>query len=53
MTYSLFLFDDDVARSWDPFPLTRPAGELLFGALLLRERAQRYWVFQSRDPLRW
>jgi UDP-N-acetylglucosamine diphosphorylase/glucosamine-1-phosphate N-acetyltransferase len=43
MSYSLFLFDDDVTRSWDPFALTRPAGELLFGALLLRERSERYW----------
>ena len=39
MTTALFLFDDQVARGWDPFSLTRPAGELLFGALLLRERA--------------
>ena len=43
MSYSLFLFDDDVTRSWDPFVLTRPAGELLFGALLLRERSEEYW----------
>jgi len=43
MTPSLYLFDDEVARSWEPFSLTRPVGELLFGAFLLRERAQRYW----------
>ncbi len=43
MTRSLLLFDDEVARGWDPFSLTRPVGELLFGALLLRERAERYW----------
>jgi len=43
MSFSLFLFDDDATRSWDPFALTRPAGELLFGALLLRERSEKYW----------
>lgn len=37
----LFLFDDAVARRWEPFALTRPAGELLFGTLRLRERAER------------
>jgi UDP-N-acetylglucosamine diphosphorylase / glucose-1-phosphate thymidylyltransferase / UDP-N-acetylgalactosamine diphosphorylase / glucosamine-1-phosphate N-acetyltransferase / galactosamine-1-phosphate N-acetyltransferase len=43
MSPCLYIFDDEVARSWEPFSLTRPAGELLFGALLLRERAERYW----------
>jgi UDP-N-acetylglucosamine diphosphorylase/glucosamine-1-phosphate N-acetyltransferase len=38
----LYLFDDRVADAWHPFALTRPAGELLFGALLLRERLERY-----------
>ncbi|HEX6940180.1 MAG TPA: putative sugar nucleotidyl transferase [Longimicrobiales bacterium] len=37
----LILFDDLVARDWQPFTLTRPAGELRFGAMTLRERAQR------------
>ncbi|MBI4408617.1 MAG: hypothetical protein HY561_02835 [Gemmatimonadetes bacterium] len=37
----LVLFDDAVARDWQPFTLTRPAGELLFGTLTLRERAER------------
>lgn len=37
----LFLFDDRVARRWAPFTLTRPAGELLFGCMTLRERAAR------------
>ena len=42
MTPELFLFDDRIARtSWRPFHLTRPIGELLFGCLLLRERAER------------
>ncbi len=40
---SLILFDDAVAQAWEPFALTRPAGELLFGALTLRERAERVW----------
>jgi UDP-N-acetylglucosamine diphosphorylase / glucose-1-phosphate thymidylyltransferase / UDP-N-acetylgalactosamine diphosphorylase / glucosamine-1-phosphate N-acetyltransferase / galactosamine-1-phosphate N-acetyltransferase len=38
---SLILFDDRHARSWEPFALTRPAGELRFGAMTLRERAER------------
>jgi UDP-N-acetylglucosamine diphosphorylase/glucosamine-1-phosphate N-acetyltransferase len=33
------LFDDDVASDWLPFALTRPVGELLFGAHTFRERA--------------
>src|SRR5690606_19603337 len=37
----LVLFDGRIARDWQPFTLTRPAGELRFGALTLRERAQR------------
>ena len=38
---SLILFDDLVAQKWEPFALTRPVGELLFGTLTLRERAER------------
>jgi UDP-N-acetylglucosamine diphosphorylase / glucose-1-phosphate thymidylyltransferase / UDP-N-acetylgalactosamine diphosphorylase / glucosamine-1-phosphate N-acetyltransferase / galactosamine-1-phosphate N-acetyltransferase len=41
MDPKLILFDDDVARRWEPFALTRPAGELLFGTLTLRARAER------------
>jgi UDP-N-acetylglucosamine diphosphorylase / glucose-1-phosphate thymidylyltransferase / UDP-N-acetylgalactosamine diphosphorylase / glucosamine-1-phosphate N-acetyltransferase / galactosamine-1-phosphate N-acetyltransferase len=37
---SIILFDDARAREWHPFTLTRPAGELLFGTLLMRERAE-------------
>ena len=37
----LLLFDDGAARRWTPFTLTRPAGELLFGALSLRARIER------------
>ena len=38
---ALYLFDDDRARRWLPFALTRPVGELLHGCLLQRERAER------------
>lgn len=48
---SLYMFDDEVARGWDPFVLTRPAGELLFGALLLRERAEGFWGLPCRGHL--
>ena len=37
----LILFDDLRARGWEPFALTRPAGELMFGAMKLVERAER------------
>jgi len=40
---TLIMFDDKRARAWTPFTLTRPAGELLFGCLTLRERAERFW----------
>lgn len=40
-TPALYLFDDARARAWEPFALTRPAGELLFGALTPRARAER------------
>lgn len=43
---TLILFDDDVARGWEPFALTRPAGELLFGTMTLRRRAER--IFGAR-----
>lgn len=38
---ALVLFDDLQARRWEPFALTRPAGELRFGAMRLVERAER------------
>ncbi len=41
MATRLFLFDDDVARCWQPFTLTRPAGEVLFGTETLRARSER------------
>jgi UDP-N-acetylglucosamine diphosphorylase / glucose-1-phosphate thymidylyltransferase / UDP-N-acetylgalactosamine diphosphorylase / glucosamine-1-phosphate N-acetyltransferase / galactosamine-1-phosphate N-acetyltransferase len=37
----LFLYDDAVARGFEPFALTRPTCELRAGALLLRERWER------------
>jgi UDP-N-acetylglucosamine diphosphorylase/glucosamine-1-phosphate N-acetyltransferase len=43
MSQTLFLFDDESTQRWEPFSLTRPPGELLFGTFLLRERAERYW----------
>ena len=36
----LYLFDDGKARRWAPFTLTRPAGELRYGCLTFRERAE-------------
>ncbi len=44
--FTLVLFDDAAAQRWEPFALTRPAGELLFGTMRLRERAER--VFGAR-----
>lgn len=37
----LFLYDDAIARSFEPFALTRPVGELRAGAELIRARWQR------------
>jgi len=38
---AIVLYDDDRARKFEPFALTRPAGELRAGALLVRERWSR------------
>ncbi|HEX6587540.1 MAG TPA: putative sugar nucleotidyl transferase [Longimicrobiales bacterium] len=35
------LYDDVRARTWHPFTLTRPAGELRYGAFTATERARR------------
>lgn len=40
-SHRLIFFDDAQARAWAPFSLTRPAGELIFGTMTLRERAER------------
>jgi UDP-N-acetylglucosamine diphosphorylase/glucosamine-1-phosphate N-acetyltransferase len=37
----LYLFDDARARNWQPFALTRPIGEVLFGMHTFRSRAER------------
>jgi UDP-N-acetylglucosamine diphosphorylase/glucosamine-1-phosphate N-acetyltransferase len=57
MKPNLFLFDDERARSFAPFSQTRPIGELLFGAFLLRERSEGFWEVNcaghiSHDSLR-
>ncbi len=36
-----YLYDDAVARRFEPFALSRPVGELRAGALLVRERWER------------
>jgi UDP-N-acetylglucosamine diphosphorylase / glucose-1-phosphate thymidylyltransferase / UDP-N-acetylgalactosamine diphosphorylase / glucosamine-1-phosphate N-acetyltransferase / galactosamine-1-phosphate N-acetyltransferase len=41
---ALILFDDAVSRGWEPFALTRPGGELRFGALTTRQRAERLFA---------
>ena len=38
---SIYLYDDACARTFEPFALTRPAGEMRAGALLVRERWER------------
>ncbi|MGD8279269.1 MAG: putative sugar nucleotidyl transferase [Gemmatimonadota bacterium] len=40
MSLVCVLYDDARAASWYPFTLTRPAGELLFGAYTARERVE-------------
>lgn len=41
MNTRLYLLEDRTSRSWSPITETRPAGEIRFGALLLRERIER------------
>lgn len=43
---TIVLVDDSVAHRWEPFALSRPAGELLFGTLTARARAEA--VFGGR-----
>ena len=47
----LFLFDDRRGRRWAPFTLTRPAGELLFGCLTQRERAEQLFGVRCEGHL--
>ena len=44
---TIYLYDDARARGFEPFALTRPAGELRAGALLVRER----WVRALGAPV--
>lgn len=44
----LFLYDDAIARAFEPFALTRPVCELRAGALLLRERWEHALAGRSR-----
>ena len=46
MPLSLVLFDDAVSALWEPFALTRPGGELVFGTTTMRRRAER--IFGAR-----
>lgn len=39
--FTLYLYDDAAASAWQPFTLTRPAGELLLGAYTFRQRAEQ------------
>ncbi len=41
MAPSLFLYDDERARGWAPFALTRPVSELRFGGFTLSARSGR------------
>ncbi|HEX9936410.1 MAG TPA: putative sugar nucleotidyl transferase [Longimicrobium sp.] len=41
MPLSLILFDDAVSAQWEPFALTRPGGEMVFGTMTMRRRAER------------
>jgi UDP-N-acetylglucosamine diphosphorylase/glucosamine-1-phosphate N-acetyltransferase len=44
----LVLFDDATADDWRPFALTRPIGEVRFGAMTLRARIEA-WVGQAAE----
>jgi UDP-N-acetylglucosamine diphosphorylase/glucosamine-1-phosphate N-acetyltransferase len=44
----LFLFDDALARTWEPFALTRPVGELMLGTMTMRERTERVLGLRCR-----
>ena len=44
----LVLYDDRIADDWRPFALTRPIGEIRFGAMTLRERLER-WVGRAAE----
>lgn len=48
---ALVPFDDVAARGWEPFALTRPCGELRFGAATLRERAEHAFGLAAAGTL--
>lgn len=48
---NLFLFDDRKADQWRPFALTRPIGELRFGAQTLRERIEQWVQISAKASL--
>lgn len=47
----LYLFDDAVARDWQPFALTRPIGEILLGAHTFRARAEHLFSVACQGHL--
>ncbi len=47
----IYYYDDLTARGFEPFALTRPAGELRAGALLVRERWERVLGESSRGHI--
>ena len=51
MELALYLYDDEAARAWQPFSLTRPTGELLFGAYSFRTRAERIFGVRCRGHI--
>ena len=48
---TLYLYDDAAARRLEPFALTRPAGELRAGALLIRERWERLFGVRAAGSI--
>ena len=51
----LLLYDDATADGWRPFALTRPIGEVRFGAMTLRARIERWTGLRAEAALtrRW
>jgi len=46
--FDLVIVDDVITSAWQPFTLTRPAAELLFGTMSLRARIERAAGTQAR-----
>jgi len=49
--FTFRIFDDAVADGWRPFALSRPVGELRFGARLQRERLESFAGERCREHL--